>query len=42
VFNKNSKLIKIKKETLFSSILMSLAVGVFLGHLWHLGQLAGI
>lgn len=42
IIKKNKKLIKIKKSTLFSLVLMALAVGCAFGHIWHLGQLAGI
>lgn len=42
MFNRDIKLIKIKKNTLFSLILAALVVGVAFGHIWHMGQVAGI
>lgn len=42
MFKKNEKLIRVRKETLFALVLMALAVGCAFGHIWHLGQLAGI
>jgi uncharacterized membrane protein YpjA len=38
----NKKLIKIRKDALFAYLLAALVVGVAFGHIWHLGQLAGI